>query len=155
MSIRAAAVITNADQLVADTWRRNDNKMGKKMNTDTASQRSPANEGATRRRAIGIRRLAAVGFTAFAIIAPVVVFAAEVHAGLVGDRHVPDAGVVLASASSSTAHNAPDTQGAPCPGAYYCAGPGTDPSVPYGPDPMVPYGPDPLSSSPGPQDLAS
>jgi len=49
---------------------------------------------------------------------------------------------VLAKAIPSTPV---DTQGAPCPGAYYCIAPGPDPEVPYGTNPYVPYGPDPVT----------
>jgi hypothetical protein len=49
---------------------------------------------------------------------------------------------VLANAKPNTPV---DTQGAPCPGAYYCIAPGPDPEVPYGTNPYVPYGPDPVT----------
>ena len=77
-----------------------------------------------------IRRFAAAaGITAVALIAP----AAAVSEG---------PGAVLASGKP---HTPADTQGAPCPGAYYCLAPGTDPEVPYGTDPYIPYGPDPVT----------
>jgi hypothetical protein len=75
-----------------------------------------------------VRRCVAAGITAVALIAPAA--ATEGHA------------VVLAKGKPNTPA---DTQGAPCPGAYYCLAPGTDPQVPYGTDPFVPYGPAPVT----------
>ena len=124
-----------------------------KMDTIITSQCSPAEPGG--RSAPAIRRFAAAVFTAAVMIAPAGVVADGLHAALATDRQAATAHLVLTSASNSTSSTAPDTQAAPCPGAYYCSLPGTDPSVPYGPDPMVPYGPDPLASVPGPHDLAS
>ena len=58
-------------------------------------------------------RCVAAGITAVVLIAPAA--AAEGHA------------VVLAKGKPDTPA---DTQGAPCPGAYYCLSPGTDPQIP-------------------------
>jgi hypothetical protein len=49
------------------------------------------------------------------------------------------AAAVLANAKRGTPA---DTEGARCPGAYYCIAPGPDPEVPYGTNPYVPYGAD-------------
>ncbi|MDT7732325.1 MAG: hypothetical protein QOK45_2578 [Mycobacterium sp.] len=68
-----------------------------------------------------VRRYVAVGIIAIALVAPVTV--TEAHS------------VVLAKGQPNTPA---DTQGAPCPGAYYCLAPGTDPQVPFGTDPTVP-----------------
>jgi hypothetical protein len=76
-----------------------------------------------------VRRCVAAGITAAALIAP---------AAAITEGHT----AVLAKGTPPTPA---DTQGAPCPGAYYCLAPGTDPQVPYGTDPSVPYGPDPVS----------
>ena len=71
-----------------------------------------------------IRRCApAAGIMAVALTAP----AAAVAEG-------PAA--VLASGKPNTLV---DTQGASCPGAFYCIAPGPDPEVPYGTDPYTPY----------------
>ena len=75
------------------------------------------------------RCAAAAGIAAVALIAPAAGFA-------------EGPGAVIASGKP---HTPADTQGAPCPGAYYCLAPGTDPQVPYGTDPSVPYGPDPVT----------
>ena len=75
------------------------------------------------------RCAAAAGITAIALIAPAAAVA-----------QTPAA--LLANAKPSTPA---DTEGAPCPGAYYCIAPGPDPEVPYGTNPYVPYGPDPVT----------
>ena len=71
----------------------------------------------------------AAGITAIALIAPAAAVA-----------RTPTA--LLANANPNTPA---DTEGAPCPGAYYCIAPGPDPEVPYGTNPYVPYGPDPVT----------
>ena len=75
------------------------------------------------------RCAAAAGIAAVTLVAPTVAV-------------VEGPAAVLAKAKPSTPV---DTQGAPCPGAYYCIAPGPDPEVPYGTNPYVPYGPDPVT----------
>lgn len=83
-------------------------------------------------RSAAVRRVVAAGITAVAIAAPIATFA--------------NGGPALVLASSNHTHPSPpaDTQSTPCPGAYFCTRPGTDPMLPYGTDPLVPYGPDPV-----------
>jgi hypothetical protein len=80
-------------------------------------------------RELVCRCAVAAGITAAALIAPATAVAQPSTAA-------------LANAKPNTPA---DTQGAPCPGAYYCIAPGPDPEVPYGTDPSVPYGPDPVT----------
>jgi len=69
------------------------------------------------------RCAAAAGIAAVTLVAPAVAV-------------VEGPAAVLAKAIPSTPV---DTQGAPCPGAYYCIAPGPDPEVPCGTNPYVPY----------------